>query len=318
MATFHVQIEGLTSLALDGSSSPSEDELTQYLRDGVKEVASRIIVIRPQDTFRFCDTTNDTNNINQTGTIVSVAREHDSTSILRPCEQIDAGLRTEATDVDSLHYRSKYNPGYYILNGTIYTVPAAGSSNNDIVVTQVRYDTSVAHGSSSISYFPDEYEYLVVLYAACKTLLHAMGDVISNVSDYVAPVISDSGTDLTTMTNSSWTALDYDFDDENIDYRTWFQAAGDMIQRQEDIELGKAQLDKINTYITAYQNSVNNSGAVFDKKLAKYQADYQWMADRHQRLYGEYMDHFGTMIGQQQARQAQAQQAQEAQRQRRR
>ena len=56
MATFHVQIEGLTSIALTSDSSPTEDEVTQYLRDGVREVASRIIVIKPQETFRFCDT----------------------------------------------------------------------------------------------------------------------------------------------------------------------------------------------------------------------------------------------------------------------
>ena len=72
MATFHVQIEGLTSIALTSDSSPTEDEVTQYLRDGVREVASRIIVIKPQETFRFCDTTNDTSNINQKEAVQSV------------------------------------------------------------------------------------------------------------------------------------------------------------------------------------------------------------------------------------------------------
>ena len=38
MATFEVQVEGLTSLALDGSSSPTQSELTQFLTDGAKEV----------------------------------------------------------------------------------------------------------------------------------------------------------------------------------------------------------------------------------------------------------------------------------------
>ena len=320
MATFHVQIEGLTSIALTSDSSPTEDEVTQYLRDGVREVASRIIVIKPQETFRFCDTTNDTSNINQTGTIVSVAREHDSTSTLRPCEQIDPGLRTEAADVDSLHYRSKYNPGYYILNGTIYTVPAAGGSNNDIVVTQVRYDTSVAHGSSSISYFPDEYEYLVVLYADCKTLLNHMGNVISLITAYAPPNITnaadggmgyDNTYDITQISTAAWTRLDYDFDNENIDFMKWFQVAGDMIQNQEDLELASKQIDKINSFLTAYQNALANAGAKFDKNFQKYQADYQFLSDRHQKLYSEYIGFFNVLLGQEQAAAQQQQHAQQ-------
>ena len=31
MATFHLQVEALTGIAIDGSSSPSEDELSQFL-----------------------------------------------------------------------------------------------------------------------------------------------------------------------------------------------------------------------------------------------------------------------------------------------
>lgn len=183
MADFKTQITGLTDIAIDGTTSPTESEVTQYLVDAVKEVGNRIVTLKPADAPRFADTTNDASNVNQTGTIISVAREHDSSVILRQCQRIDANLRYEATDVDSLHYRSKYNPGYYVLNGTIYTVPAAGGSNNDMVVTQVRYDTAIAHGSSSISYFPDEYEYLVVLNACMKTLLNKMGSMHASMTD---------------------------------------------------------------------------------------------------------------------------------------
>ena len=61
-------------------------------------------------------------------------------------------------------YRSKTSPGYYELDGLIRTVPAAASGNNDIVVTQVFYDTGVAYGDtvgSGIDNFPADYEYLV-------------------------------------------------------------------------------------------------------------------------------------------------------------
>ena len=45
MATFEEQVEGLTGLAIDGSSAPTQDELTQYLHDGVIEVSNRSIQV---------------------------------------------------------------------------------------------------------------------------------------------------------------------------------------------------------------------------------------------------------------------------------
>ena len=38
MATFAAQVEGLTSLSIDGSSAPTQTELTQFLTDGAAEV----------------------------------------------------------------------------------------------------------------------------------------------------------------------------------------------------------------------------------------------------------------------------------------
>ena len=33
MATFEAQVEGQTGLSIDGSSSPTQDELTQFLKE---------------------------------------------------------------------------------------------------------------------------------------------------------------------------------------------------------------------------------------------------------------------------------------------
>ena len=35
MATFEEQVEGLTGLSIDSGSSPTQGELTQFLKDGV-------------------------------------------------------------------------------------------------------------------------------------------------------------------------------------------------------------------------------------------------------------------------------------------
>ena len=183
MADFKDHINALTGLGISSSgTTPLDVELSEFLKDGIKDVINKVIKARPDELPKFCKTTNSTSSITLTGKILSVTREHDSTSILRKCTKISPDLRYLATDVDSIYYRSKYNPAYYELDGLIYSVPAAGSGNNDLVVTQVHYDIGIAHSDtynntgSNIENFPTEYEYLVAIYAAIKSLEAKMAD----------------------------------------------------------------------------------------------------------------------------------------------
>ena len=50
MATFEVRVEGMTGLSIDGSSSPTQDQLSEFLKDGVIEVTERTLLIRHQYT----------------------------------------------------------------------------------------------------------------------------------------------------------------------------------------------------------------------------------------------------------------------------
>jgi len=176
--TFEAQVEGLTGLTISSSAStPTQSELTQFLTDGVKDVINKIIEISPAETSKFTTTLHESNNqgITVTGKSISIVREHDSETILRPCTLISAQERYKATDVTSLSYRSKFNPGYYILDGKIYSAPASASGNNDLIVTQVVYP-SVSYLDSSVNDFPDEFEYLIVIYAAMKSLESKMAE----------------------------------------------------------------------------------------------------------------------------------------------
>jgi len=98
---------------------------------------------------------------------------------------------------------------------------------------------------------------------------------------YTVPTIPSTAgggttaSDLSTMTDSDWSGLDYDFDDENIDFATWFQALGDMIQNQEDFELANAQMQKITTYINAYQSAMQNRLNKFNEENTAYQGKLQ-------------------------------------------
>ena len=129
MATFRVQVEGLTQLTMAGSLTPSLAELNSFLQDGLKDVVNRIIVLKPQELTKFGKTSEDTGSgVDVTGQIITVNREHDSTTILRPCSYIDPIYRTDAKEASSLYYRSKYNPGFYVLEGKAYVVPAGPAS----------------------------------------------------------------------------------------------------------------------------------------------------------------------------------------------
>ena len=183
--TFEKQINSLTGFTVGAPGLPTTTEVTQFLSDGVTEVINRIIEYRPEEIPKFCKVTHDDSNagIVYTGKIHSVVREHDSTTILRVCDMIPADYRSLVDDDSSLHYRSKYNPAYYIVGGTsahaskIYSIPASASGNNDIIVNQVYYDTGLAFGDDDIDNFPAEYKYLVPMYAAIKVMEQRMAKI---------------------------------------------------------------------------------------------------------------------------------------------
>jgi hypothetical protein len=174
LATFKQQVEGLTNFTISSDSNPNLDELNIYLQHGIREVITRCVELDPEQAELFGKKTLSDSGafVVQTGKILSVEREHDSTTILRPCIKIPAQLRYEAADSSSLHYRSKYNPAFYVLEGKIYSVPAAAQSgDNELIVTQVHYDTGITHNDSpsGVENFPEKYTYLISLYAGMKS-----------------------------------------------------------------------------------------------------------------------------------------------------
>ena len=192
MATFQAQVQGITQLTV--GTTPTTGELTQFLVDGTREVVNRIIAVRPDEIPKFTSSTHDSNDsgVAVTGQIMAVVREHDSITILRPCNPIDPRDRYEATDSESLKYRSKYNPGFYVLDSKLHTVPASAAGNNDSIITQVYYATDTTYAYTGIEFFPNEYEYLVILYASIRTI-HAHMSVLAMPAE---PVFEDLPTDL--------------------------------------------------------------------------------------------------------------------------
>ena len=186
MATFEAQVEALTSLAIDSSSTPKQDELSQLLRDGVIDVTSKHLAIRPQDSTLFGRETSisDSQGVSVGGAqIISVMREagadgsSDGSEAWEPCREVPLSMQSRVVDTTSLHYASKYNPAYTLNSDKTINVYPVPSSNNGFKVFYVNEEprditnnAAITYLHSNIKYFPNDKVYLVVIYAAIKAL----------------------------------------------------------------------------------------------------------------------------------------------------
>jgi len=275
MATFRVQVEGLTQLTMAGLLTPSLAELNSFLQDGLKDVVNRIIVLKPQELTKFGKTSEDTGSgVDVSGQIITVNREHDSTTILRPCSYIDPIYRTEAKDSSSLHYRSKYNPGFYVLEGKAYVVPdGTASGNNRGQITQVHYDTGLTHDDSpsGIDNFPEEYSHLIALYAAMRSVLSYMGELDGELpSDLTLPVLPVPPSLSDTTLASLSTAPTYTKPSIAADF-----SGVDSSITDDDPEMANIKLQKVSNELSEYQADLQNELNEFNKENSIYQTDMQ-------------------------------------------
>ena len=91
---------------------------------------------------------------------------------------------------------------------------------------------------------------------------------------FTAPTVGGVTEELTaalTALTGDALATDADF----LDVSKWFTAVGEMIEDEEDLELASAQLQKISTYINAYQAQVQSNLHEFNEANVKFQASVQ-------------------------------------------
>jgi len=182
MATFEAQVEGLTSIDIESSNTyPTQAELTQFLLDGVIEVTQRTIAIDPMSAFQFQreSAEQQANGYDLGGpTIISVVRETGTDNDWRECSFIPPTMQSRVLEPTSFNYASAENPSYTILDSNKISVfPVPGSSNDTFKVYYVNNEPkgdgtsdSLAYGHSTLGYFPKDKTYLVVLYAAIKSI----------------------------------------------------------------------------------------------------------------------------------------------------
>ena len=183
MATFEVRVEGMSGLAIDGSSSPTQDELTEFLKDGVIEATNRCIELKPDEITDFTRESSEITSqagIDINGAkIISVVRETGTNNDWRAASRISPNSQSRVTDSTSLQYASKYNPVYMVGDDSKISIfPTPNSSNEAYKLYYVnnapvdKSGASLLYSHSDIGYFSDDKVYLVVLYAACQSLLN--------------------------------------------------------------------------------------------------------------------------------------------------
>ena len=95
----------------------------------------------------------------------------------------------------------------------------------------------------------------------------------STAPTYTKPTVGGTADELTDMTAlDSENTID-DFDGNAIEVDQWFATAAHLIEGEEDAELATIQLQKISTYISAYQTEVQNELNEFNKENASFQAN---------------------------------------------
>tara|TARA_R100000152_G_C6761763_1_gene185937 strand:- start:843 stop:1532 length:690 start_codon:yes stop_codon:yes gene_type:complete len=184
LATFKQQVAGLTGIS--SGTTPTDDELTEFLKDGVNDVTRRCIEAKPAEIRNFIAESSDqtSNGLNLFGAkIVSVVREAGVSNAWKECRYIPPGDQYRVTDAESLKYASAHNPAYTVLdNGKISVFPVPGADPNQFKVYYVnnipynKSGSSLSQAHQDIGIFPDDKVYLVVIYAAIKTLEAKMAE----------------------------------------------------------------------------------------------------------------------------------------------
>ena len=239
MATFEVQVEGLTSLTIDGSSAPTQDELTQFRTDGAKEIINNL----PGHLLPLCASSNTFTSGSAdtlvTGKILNVFRNDGDIS--QPCRKIPAKQKGRVSDPDDMAYATITDPVFFIDNNALDVLPSGGSCSYSAVAYP-----SVSYTHESISVFPNEAEHLVVLYGAVKSLQNVLGSRTTNSDIATALGLIKTGVDQAATAAGEFTNADSDsvFGDEST-----------FLTNESQLTRVKAALDNAEDVINSNQPS---------------------------------------------------------------
>ena len=296
MATFEAQVEGLTGLSIDGSSAPTQTELTQFLTDGAKEVLNALPRGR-QEMFTTSNTLNGGAGLVElilSGSEVFSVIRGDGT-INQPCRRISPALSGRALDASDMIAASVTDPVYYIENNALKIIPTPTGSNVAIIET-LTYPT-VAFGDSIIAKFPDDGEYLVPMYASIKAFQNALSaksgnsdittaltainteldetqaicDLISNAVGVAVTQLTEAAVQVDTDVDTALSAINTAADRVNaavVLANTQFDSAVSS-NTSEDVEIASSHVNAGNGFLSEASASANEAQTYANEVTAR-------------------------------------------------
>ena len=241
--TFKNQVDALT-----GFAGTEDDALSDWLTSGAKEIVN----VLPSELKEKCMTETTLNNSSQTmdldgvGKILYVSRlSADSGGYRVSCREVPsmhAGLTSDSSNL--LYYGTVTDPVYWIQStsdAAILNVYPSPEATQTARVYHISYPT-VVYNDATITNFPDEVEYIVVLYAACKALQSTMGGMQASIvhSDQDGTYTAPTSLDVSGGTGSQgWEQVRY-----------WLEV-------EEDTEMSGATMSSLSgemqQFVTEYQ-----------------------------------------------------------------
>jgi len=163
VATFSAQVVDLVGTFSD------ETALDSFITAGANEVINAMP--RPMQE-RVAEETSFTNTTTSEGSKVLHVLRNDGT-IDQPCRRIPARYRGRIQDSSDMQYATSTDPAYYVQDAAVTIFPT-GTGKLVSIPTYSEASPLDASAISAITNFPNEAEYLVVLYAAIKALQQNM------------------------------------------------------------------------------------------------------------------------------------------------
>ena len=291
MANFDAQVIELVGVTY----STDQDALNQFITEGANEVINAM----PRSIMeRVAEETTFTNTVSSEGHKILHVLKNDGT-IDQPCRLVLANKRGRIQDSSDMEYATSSDPAYYIQDSLVTLFPTGSGGKLVSMPTYSQSSPLDASAISTITNFPNEYEYLVVLYAAIKSLQQVLNSIVladasiayvnASVGDGITAAVDSitvaptdaSGTGSTASSASAYTSPSIEFasgsasahgsgllsmndgtidnDDHQIDYDRWWDILAEYIENQEDTELATIQLQKIRAYIDAFQAEVQDA-----------------------------------------------------------
>ena len=262
MANFSEQVNDLT-----GFASTDDTALADWLNSGAKELINiftpELLMECSTLTNLYIGNTDTTMDLDASGKILHVTRENADSGYYTPCREIPAAFAGRATDSnDMMYYATVLDPVYWRGSDSggdpkLFVLPTP-TANQPAKIYHVKFPT-IAITDSAIINFPDEADYLVILYASCKALQRLMNNMHASIPTNVEySTVTGGDTD---KTDKGWEKI-----------RFW-------IEEEEDSELAGVHAQAL--------------GA----EMQQFIAEYQWYQSQQTMLKQEYNQGVQMLIG---------------------